>query len=88
MSRYWMIRGKAIILAILFETQISKETIVSDLPVTLVRGLDELHREKELYGADQQTTEIERQSEGAQRQSDLVDDHELLWADKTIGRDC
>lgn len=56
--------------------------------MALVRGLDELHREKELYGADQQTTEIEGEGEGAQRQSDLVDDHELLRADKTIGRDC
>jgi len=40
---------------------------MSDLPVTLVRSLDELHGEKELYGADQQATEIERQGESAQR---------------------
>jgi len=50
-----------------FETQISKKKkmILINLPVTLIRGLDELHREKELYGADQQATEIEGQGEGA-----------------------
>lgn len=38
-----------------------------ELPVSLVRGLDEFHREEELYGADQQTAQVERQGESAQR---------------------
>lgn len=59
----------------------------SDLPVSLVRGLDEFHREKELYGADQQAAQVEGQGEGAQGQGDLVDDDEFFRADETVGRD-
>lgn len=68
-----MITEKAIILILILSRFFSKheyrrkETVMNDLPVALVRGLDELHREKELYGADQQATEIEGQGEGAQR---------------------
>lgn len=55
--------------------------------MALVRRFHELHGEKELYGADQQAAQVQRQGKGAQRQRDLVHDHELLRADEAVGRD-
>lgn len=56
--------------------------------MSLIRGLDQLDGEEELYGADEEAAQVQRQSEGAQRQSHLVDYRVLLRADQTTRRDC
>lgn len=64
------------------DVQKSKQTRTHYSPVSLIRSLDKLHCEEELYSANEETTKIQGEGEGAQRQCHLVHNRILLRADQ------